>query len=111
MRTGVFVSPSAHRAEHEVGRGPSGPGRGHRPSGREHELARFNVKRRLGANWRTGFDAGARKTSDRKYDEANQLNGETAQFRTGTPSVGRDRSLEKWPMRKGQADEVLRGVW
>ena len=31
--------------------GPSG----HRPSGREHERARFNVKRCMGANPRTGF--------------------------------------------------------
>ena len=33
-----------------------------------------------------------------------------AQSRTGTPSVGRDGSLEMWPMRKCQADEVLQGV-
>ena len=29
--------------------------RGHRPSGQEHERAGLNVKRRLGANPRTGF--------------------------------------------------------
>ena len=45
------------RAEHEVVRSwteRSRP-RGQRPSGQEHECARFNVKRRLGANPRTGF--------------------------------------------------------
>ena len=52
-----LLSPSGQRTEHEVARSwteRSRP-RGHRPSGQEHERARFNVKRRLGANPRTGF--------------------------------------------------------
>ena len=52
-----LLSPSGQRAEDEVARSwteRSRP-RGQRPSGQEHECARFNVKRRLGANPRTGF--------------------------------------------------------
>ena len=47
MRTGVLLSPSGHRAEHEVARSwteRSRP-RGHRPRGREHERARFLTSR------------------------------------------------------------------
>ena len=47
-----LLSPSGQRAEHEVARSWT---EGHRPYGQEHERARFNVKRRLGANPRTGF--------------------------------------------------------
>ena len=43
---GCLLSPSGHRAEHEVARSWTERSRpsGHRPSGREHECARFNVK-------------------------------------------------------------------
>ena len=43
---GCLLSPSGHRAEHEVARSWTERSRpsGHRPSGREHERARFNVK-------------------------------------------------------------------
>ena len=46
------LSPSGQRAEHEGARSwteRSRP-RCHRPSGQEHDRARFNVKRRLGDN-------------------------------------------------------------
>ena len=49
--------------------------------------------------------------SDRKYDEARQVSGETHSDPDWYVRVGRDGSPEKWPVRKGQADEVLRGVW
>ena len=74
---------------------------GHRPSGREHERARSNVKRRLGANPRTGFrhplvlyavrSGGTleRRThcrckagTDQKYDDEKQVQ------RGDTPSSG-----------------------
>ena len=57
MASGCRQSPGRHTAEHEVARSwteRSRP-RGHRPSGQEHERARFFAKRRLGANLRTGF--------------------------------------------------------
>ena len=54
---GCLLCSGGHRAEHEVARSwteRSRP-RGQRPSGQEHERALFNLKRRLGANPRTGF--------------------------------------------------------
>ena len=85
-----LLSPSGQRAEHEVARSwtERPRPRGHRPSGQEHERARLNVKRRLGANPRTGFvkvsltqwlDAGTKLRrwycvgSGRKYVGAKQL--------------------------------------
>ena len=87
--------------------------RGHRPSGREHERAHFSLECPLGAYPRTGFRQVplTPRLDDRKYDEAKQVSGETRSDRDWYPRVGRDGSPEKWPMRKSQADEVLRGVW
>ena len=73
--------------------------RGHRPSGQEQERARFNVKRRLGANPRTGFRQGIRRwywiASDQKYDDAKQVSGQTRSDRDWYPSVGRDGALDR----------------
>ena len=72
--------------------------KGHRPSGREHERARFSLECPLGANPRTGFRQGTPYAAVGRWYE---------KYGAGTPRVGRDGPPEKWPMRKGQADEVL----
>ena len=84
-----LLSPSGQRAEHEVARSwteRSRP-RGQRPSGQEHERARFNVKRRLGANPRTGFV----KVPLTHIGAKQVVRGDP--LRPGPPRAGRDGSL------------------
>ena len=127
MRT-CLLSPSGQRAEHEVARSwpeRSRP-RGHRPSGQEHERARFNVKRRLGANPRTGFvevsltqwlDAGAKLRrwycvgSGRRYVGAKHVvRGDPLRPRLVPPGLEEtDHSCERVQVsRQGSAESVGR---
>ena len=106
---GCLLSPSGHRAEHEVARSwtnRSSRPKGHRPSGQEHERAgstsrdvwaptrelafgRYPLRAVVG-RWYEKYAAGP----DRKYDEANQ--GERGD-----------------PLRSGQVRQTsfLWGVW
>ena len=81
------------------------------PSGREHQCARVNVKRRRGANPRTGFRQvpltpwwklvrEMRRWYWVGYDEAKEATRSDPDWH---PSDGRVGSLDKWPMRKGQS--------